>query len=595
VGEDGFDLDTGDDEDDDEYGDEDDDDADDDDDDVVGEKREDEQKITDAIMSAYGALASHGVLPEWDRAVEQLVAANDLGEDGRTPAHETSLPSSWAGLFRPLANGTRGIDLMRKRLRRDPAFAALAETRAVLFEVLSVLGSVGTCRDVMTGEILRVRLGSVATKSTRWMRFFAYLTPMEDGTLYPPSTMLGHVWLRNVSVEAWLAKLNGLLEELGVDERVDPAKPTPALTRWGALADSVLHGMIAPTPEERDEQGRPLFVVDSDGERVEFHEATIPLAPDVERRLVEALARADDFVARDGFAWMRRPKEREAVAGEHVAFVEPPRNGSIRVTTTSVPRFRALCDRLEALAGSKLVPSRVDVLRPWEKMAGAVAIETAESRRVVFGSSQVSAGEVDVERVVVDGLRRSLDEEVPMLGGRPRDLVADEDGRRRVERWLQDQELRGMPSGNAFLDLDVVRRELGLPGVFPLGGRVAVHVPDRKISETILEFAQPILAPLGETLELAAARRALDLAVGVWNFHAMATPLWGRPQHLAEARAKMRGAGPETSAIFESLLARRADLYGDDPRVVSEWHLGPDGRGGHSFRCDARLPEGRAG
>jgi hypothetical protein len=72
----------------------------------------------------------------------------------------------------------------------------------------------------------------------------------------------------------------------------------------------------------------------------------------------------------------------------------------------------------------------------------------------------------------------------------------------------------------------------------------------------------------------------------------MATPRWGKPEHLAEARAKMRGPGipSELRTIFESLLARRASLYGDDLRVVGEWSLGPDGRGGHSFRCDARLP-----
>jgi hypothetical protein len=191
-------------------------------------------------------------------------------------------------------------------------------------------------------------------------------------------------------------------------------------------------------------------------------------------------------------------------------------------------------------------------------------------------------------------LEPALDEDIPALGGKPRELVSDEDGRRRVERWLQDQELQGMPSGHSFLDLDVVRSEVGLPGVSPSNGAVAVGMPDRKISEAILEFAQPILDPLGEEPELAEARRALDLAVGVWNFHAMATPLWGKPEYLAEARAKMRDPGtpPELSAIFESLLARRASLYGDDLRVVGEWSLGSDGRGGHSFRCDARLPHG---
>jgi hypothetical protein len=184
-----------------------------------------------------------------------------------------------------------------------------------------------------------------------------------------------------------------------------------------------------------------------------------------------------------------------------------------------------------------------------------------------------------------------------MLEGTPRALVVREEGRQRVERWIQDQEIRGLPSGNAFLDLDVIRRELGMRGVFPLnvmgGGGAPASVPDRKISETILEFAQPILGPFGELPELAAARSILGLAVSVWNFHAMATPLWGKPEYLAKARAQMRAPGTprEIAEIFESLLARRAEHYGDDPRVVGDWNLGPDGRGGHTFRCDCRLPE----
>lgn len=124
--------------------------------------------------------------------------------------------------------------------------------------------------------------------------------------------------------------------------------------------------------------------------------------------------------------------------------------------------------------------------------------------------------------------------------------------------------------------------------------RTVIFVPDRKISETILEFAEPILKPLGPVPELEPARRVLDLAVAVWNFHAMATPLWGKPHFLAEARAKMAGPDnpPGVATIFETLLERRASLYGDDYRAVGTWSLDPDGAGGHSFRCDARLPEG---
>jgi hypothetical protein len=124
--------------------------------------------------------------------------------------------------------------------------------------------------------------------------------------------------------------------------------------------------------------------------------------------------------------------------------------------------------------------------------------------------------------------------------------------------------------------------------------RTVIVVPSRKISETVLEFAEPMLEPLSPIPDLESARRALDLAVAVWNFHAMATPLWGKPHFLAEARGQMKSPGepPELAGLFESLLERRATLYGNDPRVVGEWNLGPDGAGGFSFRCDARLPNG---
>lgn len=124
--------------------------------------------------------------------------------------------------------------------------------------------------------------------------------------------------------------------------------------------------------------------------------------------------------------------------------------------------------------------------------------------------------------------------------------------------------------------------------------RTVIFVPDRKLSESILEFAEPILEPLGPLPDLERARRALDLAVGVWNFHAMATPVWGKPHFLAEARAQMERPGepPELAMLFESLLERRRALYGNDYRVVGEWTLGPDGAGGFSLRCDARLPNG---
>ena len=558
-----------------------------DDDEMAHEQSDDERRIADAFGVALSALAPQRA-PEWDIALEELLVAFDV-EDELPPEHRSSLLSFWATLFRPSAHGERGIDVMQKRRPGDPAFAALAQTRAVLFEVLSIMGNLGTCRNVITGDILRVRLGNVASKATRWMRFFAYLTPMEDGTLYPPSTMLGHPWLRNVEVDAWIAKLNALLEELSVDERIDPAAPTPGLTRWGALAHATLNGLIAPTAEEREDQECSLYVVDTDGERVEYHEAILRLQPNVERRLLEALAHADDFVAGDVFAWMREPKEHGVIDGEHVALVEPMK-GELRITTTSAARFAAVSSRLGALAGATLVPSHVKIVRPWEENPRAVPAETPTSRRVVVGAARVEAGEVDIVKTVLAGVRRALDEEIPHLGGRPRDLARDDARRDRVERWLRDQELRGLPSGNAFFDLDVIRRELGMPGLSLTRGQESVELPERKISETILELAAQVLGPLDQFPNLEAARSAIELTVTAWNLHALAT-FKDQPKPLAEVRAKLRGrqAPREIAEMFEALVELRATKYGDDPRVVGDWHFGPDGLGRHAFRCEARL------
>ncbi|MBK7399625.1 MAG: hypothetical protein IPJ34_26045 [Myxococcales bacterium] len=131
------------------------------------------------------------------------------------------------------------------------------------------------------------------------------------------------------------------------------------------------------------------------------------------------------------------------------------------------------------------------------------------------------------------------------------------------------------------------------PATQPLT-RTFIFVPERKMSETILDFAAPLLEPLGPVPALADARGAIELAINVWNLHVMATSLWGKPQFLAEARqvACRPGSPPGLAAVFEALGERRRTSFLNDYRCVGEWSLGPDGAGGHSLRCDARLPEG---
>jgi hypothetical protein len=119
----------------------------------------------------------------------------------------------------------------------------------------------------------------------------------------------------------------------------------------------------------------------------------------------------------------------------------------------------------------------------------------------------------------------------------------------------------------------------------------SIGIPDRKLSETILDFGEPLISQLGALPPLDVMRNALRIVIAVWNAHVMAMPLWGCPQHLAHMRglARSRAAPPLTRESFEALSSRRLERFGDDPRAVGAWEILPDGRNG---RC-ARSPRSR--
>ncbi len=125
-----------------------------------------------------------------------------------------------------------------------------------------------------------------------------------------------------------------------------------------------------------------------------------------------------------------------------------------------------------------------------------------------------------------------------------------------------------------------------------VGTRTVIVVPERKLSETILDFAAPLLEPFGPAPELDEARRVVALAISVWNFHVMATPIWGKPKFLAQARKKMCASPNAKAALFEVLEQRRREFFNNDYRVVGAWSFESDAMGNGTLRCEGRLPEG---
>jgi hypothetical protein len=113
--------------------------------------------------------------------------------------------------------------------------------------------------------------------------------------------------------------------------------------------------------------------------------------------------------------------------------------------------------------------------------------------------------------------------------------------------------------------------------------------PSRKISETFLEFAAPLLDPLGELPTKAEMEQALQIAFTVWN--AVVYDGAKKPEYLVQVR-ELTGNTPEVAGLIEQLIARKRSLYSDDQRLVGEFGF-IEKDGGWSLRVEARSPTGK--
>jgi len=120
-------------------------------------------------------------------------------------------------------------------------------------------------------------------------------------------------------------------------------------------------------------------------------------------------------------------------------------------------------------------------------------------------------------------------------------------------------------------------------------------LPERDLAELVLELAAPLLADLGASPPIDAARRTLDLVITFWNANVLASKLWERPRlkDLNELKKRMRGrnASREDAITFD-LLASRWRKHAAEPRLVESWVYEPDESGTPRLTCTMRLPEG---
>ena len=111
---------------------------------------------------------------------------------------------------------------------------------------------------------------------------------------------------------------------------------------------------------------------------------------------------------------------------------------------------------------------------------------------------------------------------------------------------------------------------------------------NRKISETFLHFAAPLLDSLpSEASSEHSLQKALEVCFTAWNAVIFADVL-NDHRHLDEIR-RLTANRPETAQLMEQLIARKRALFADDERMIGTWEVART-ENGINLRADARDP-----
>src|ERR1700689_2651914 len=111
--------------------------------------------------------------------------------------------------------------------------------------------------------------------------------------------------------------------------------------------------------------------------------------------------------------------------------------------------------------------------------------------------------------------------------------------------------------------------------------------PNRKISETFLDFAAPMLDDLPSEAPEQRAKKVLEVSFTAWNAVVFADVL-NDHRHLDEIR-RLTAVKPETALLMEQLIARKRALFADDERLIGTWEVTRT-EDGINLRADARDP-----
>ena len=111
--------------------------------------------------------------------------------------------------------------------------------------------------------------------------------------------------------------------------------------------------------------------------------------------------------------------------------------------------------------------------------------------------------------------------------------------------------------------------------------------PERKISETFLDFAKPLLDSTPNKVTKVQIEKCMKIAFTVWN-SVVYDSVNGNLEYVTKLR-RLFSKDPEGSILIEGMISRKKAMFGDDFRVIGEYKI-TKRFGGWNFRVEKRDP-----
>ncbi len=401
----------------------------------------------------------------WDAAQEDVnaVLTANKANVAEVTKQLASLPLMWAICHRPMNDGSTGLEHAAglPEVAARPMAAALArlkQARGVFVEVVDVDPESGRVvfRDLFDGSLYPIQMEVQFTEMlTRHRRMFGVVVELGKDEWDWPSILFSRVALQELSPAGLLAEAKKALEILKIDpSEIRVEAPHQGLARWSAVVAAQLHTL--PEPAEKMQMFKT-----SEGHLAKTCTVRFQL-PQAAIKKLFAVDRED--VLRGGsdqLTFVDRSLTKLYSEGETIGTLVREK-GFLTLSTMSEERTQRLLTEVIRLSGVE--PKKITASAT--SLPGSASAPGENVEEVIAGVSLPTEVSEDwiADDLVLDRMLRQLDRPIPFLGGTPREVVATEEGRVKVQAWLRTAELAGNNGpGAQFLDLDPCRVVLGLP------------------------------------------------------------------------------------------------------------------------------------